>query len=46
MRDLSVAIAIAMLSFPKAVLLIALGYMVQPPLAALYMNYLKGKNKE
>ena len=40
MRDLSVAIAIAMLSFPEAVLLIALGYMIQPPAAAAYMKYL------
>jgi len=40
MRDLSVAIAIAMLSFPEAVLLIAMGYMIQTPVAALYMKYL------
>ncbi|CEG12825.1 putative Transport protein (substrate arsenite) [groundwater metagenome] len=46
MRDLSVAIAVAMLSFPKAVLLIVLCYMIQPPVAALYMKYLRGKNKE
>lgn len=46
MRDLSVAIAIAMLSFPKAVLLIALGYMIQPPLAAIYMNYLRKRKKD
>ena len=46
MRDLSVAIAIAMLSFPEAVLLIALGYMIQPPLAAVYMKYLRGKSQD
>ncbi|ODS36825.1 MAG: hypothetical protein A7315_13915 [Candidatus Altiarchaeales archaeon WOR_SM1_79] len=43
MRDLSVAIAIAMLSFPEAVLLIAMGYMIQPPVAAAYMKYLRGE---
>ncbi|ODS42083.1 MAG: transporter [Candidatus Altiarchaeales archaeon IMC4] len=46
MRDLSVAMAIAMLSFPEAVLLIAMSYMIQTPLAALYMKYLRGKSSE
>ena len=38
MRDLSIAVAIAMLSFPGAVLPIALAYAIQVPLAALIMN--------
>jgi arsenite transporter len=38
MRDLSIAVAIAMLSFPGAVLPIALAYAVQVPTAALIMK--------
>lgn len=39
MRNLSIAVAIAMLTYPEAVLPIALGYMIQPPLGAAYMHY-------
>ena len=38
MRDLSIAVAIAMLSFPGAVLPIAMAYAVQVPSAALIMK--------
>ena len=40
MRDLSIAVAIAMLSFPGAVLPIALAYAIQVPLAAIIMKIL------
>ncbi len=40
MRDLSIAVAIAMLSFPGAVLPIALAYAIQVPSAALIMKLL------
>ena len=40
MRDLSIAVAIAMLSFPGAVLPIALAYAIQVPLAAVIMKIL------
>ena len=38
MRDLSIAVAIAMLSFPGAVLPIAMAYAIQVPSAALIMK--------
>ena len=40
MRDLSIAVAIAMLSFPGAVLPIALAYAIQVPSAAVIMKIL------
>ena len=40
MRDLSIAVAIAMLSFPGAVMPIALAYAIQVPLAAVIMKIL------
>ena len=40
MRDLSIAVAIAMLSFPGAVLPIALAYAIQVPTAAVIMKIL------
>ena len=40
MRDLSIAVAIAMLSFPGAVLPIAMAYAIQVPSAALIMKIL------
>ena len=40
MRDLSIAVAIAMLSFPGAVLPIALAYAIQVPAAAVIMKIL------
>lgn len=49
MRDLSIAVAIAMLSFPGAVLPIALAYAIQVPLAAIIMKillYLKTSRDE
>jgi arsenite transporter len=45
MRDLSIAVAIAMLSFPGAVLPIALAYAIQVPLAAIIMNLMKYLDK-
>ena len=40
MRDLSIAVAIAMLSFPGAVMPIAIAYAIQVPTAALIMKIL------
>ena len=40
MRDLSIAVAIAMLSFPGAVMPIAIAYAIQVPTAALIMKLL------
>ncbi len=40
MRDLSIAVAIAMLSFPEAVMPIALAYAIQVPTAAVIMKVL------
>ena len=40
MRDLSIAVAIAMLSFPGAVMPIAIAYAIQVPTAALIMKVL------
>ncbi len=45
MRDLSIAVAIAMLSFPGAVMPIALAYAIQVPLAAVIMKILARRSR-
>lgn len=40
-RDLTIALGIAVRMFPEAVLLISIGYMIQPPLAAFYLQFLR-----
>lgn len=39
MRNLSIAVAIAVITYPEAVLPIALAYVIQPPLGAVYMHF-------
>jgi predicted Na+-dependent transporter len=46
MRDLSIAVAIAMLSFPGAVLPIALAYAIQVPAVAVIMKVLVRLNEK